>query len=56
MKVDIIERTKTFLRVKWSCEEKGFGEISIRAAKDGYLEVDAEYLSIETVIKIIKAI
>ena len=48
--------TKDFMVVQWSHPDKGFGELTIEYDEKGCYKVDAEYMSLLSVIQIIQAI
>ena len=52
----ITKLTKNLMIVKWSHPDKGFGELTIEYDEKGRYVVDAEYMSITSVVQIIQAI
>jgi hypothetical protein len=51
----IVYKDNNTTTIEWIADT-GFGHLSIEYNKNGRYTIDAEYLSIDTVIKIIKAI
>lgn len=56
MKAEIVKQTKDLVVINWEDDEKGHGQISISYNNDGSYSIDAEFISINTIIQIIKAI
>lgn len=56
MKAEIIGQTKDTLLIEWESEDAGFGQISLTYIGTGTYKLDAEYMGIDTILKIFKAI
>ena len=52
-KAEIVYKNDNTTTIEWSADT-GFGQLTIEYKGSGRYEIDAEYLSIESVIKIIK--
>ena len=52
---EIVYKDDNTTTIEWSADT-GFGHLSIEYNENGRYTIDAEYLSIDSVIKIIKAI
>jgi hypothetical protein len=56
MEALIIHKDKNKLSVEWQDDEKGFGVITLEYISDGKYILDSEFMSIDTVISIFKAL
>jgi len=56
MKAEIVKQGDDFIVIDWESEEAGFGQLTLAYDEKGRYILDAEYMQIETVIKIFKAI
>lgn len=57
MEIKIIDRTEDQIIIEWSLFEGAeFGVVTIKSNGKGGFIIDSEYISIETLIKIIKMI
>lgn len=56
MKAQIVKQTLNRMLISWEDPIKGFGKVSIKYDKQGRYIIDTEYLSIETLLKIIFAL
>jgi len=56
MKVKILKETEDSLYVQWWHRKKGTGRLVIKYDDKGGYHIDAEHMSLKTVIEIIKAV
>jgi len=56
MIAEITYKTDKSVKINWSDEELGFGELVMVYTDNGNYELHAEYLGIDTVIEIFKSI
>jgi len=56
MKTEIVNQGDDFIVIEWVSEEAGFGQLTLAYDERGRYILDAEYMQIETIIKIFKAI
>ena len=56
MDVEILKETEDSLYVEWSDSQIGFGQLIIKYDDKGGYTIDAEHMSIRTVIEIISAV
>lgn len=52
----IVAKADQGVMIDWEDPEMGFGSILIKYNQDGTYTLDAEYLSIDKIIKILKAV
>lgn len=55
MNATVLEKTKERMVINWHCE-KGYGLLTMVYDGQGGYNIDAEYMSIDTVISIIQAV
>lgn len=56
MEAKIIGKTNNSLLIEWECEDEGMGQISLTYIGSGAYKLDAEYIGIDAVINIFKAL
>lgn len=56
MNVEIVKQTKDLIIINWEDLEIGFGQLTMTANDGGTYTIDSEYMSIEFIIQVIKAI
>ena len=55
MKAEIIKDSEELIGIEWSCPEKGHGQLIVKPNHRGGWDIDSEYMSLETVVKILTA-
>lgn len=56
MKTLITHKTKDLILIEWSDDDLGCGQLKIKYNGRGGFKIDAEYMGMETVIKILKGV
>ena len=56
MEAHIIFNDDKNTKIKWSCPEKGFGELTFKYQDNGKYEVDAEFRGFDTIVEILQAL